>query len=227
MWPYTVNISKQPKEEAAKEHNSLIKLRQADYYIAIYTDASVIKRGRGVGVGYCSYYSSLCPIALGYSKHSQNTTNLGQDQLVYNGELEGVTMAAEYASRVAYPGLHIDIFSDNQAGLWRLKTLSDNPGQSHQIRVRKAAKTAKHKGATIALNWVPGHIDVLGNELADLLAKSATANTPESDITSIAMLGLKIKALDNKEWRSLYLRHTRKSPTTYSKTYSCKAQSKI
>jgi hypothetical protein len=115
--PYTVNISKQPKEEAAKEHNSLIKLRQADHYIAIYTDASVIERGRGVGVGYCSYYSSLCPIALGYSKHSQNTTNLGQDQLVYNGELEGVTIAAEYTSRVAYPGLHINIFSDNQAGL--------------------------------------------------------------------------------------------------------------
>ena len=49
------------------------------------------------------------------------------------------------------------------------------------------------KGATITLNWVPGHTDVEGNEQADRLAKLATAQQPESDCTSLAMLGLWIK----------------------------------
>ena len=42
-------------------------------------------------------------------------TNLGTEQLVYNGELEGVTKAIEYASEIARPGQLIQVYSDNQA----------------------------------------------------------------------------------------------------------------
>lgn len=96
---------------------------------------------------------------------------------MYNGELEGATMAAEYAARIAKPGLEFKIFSDNQAGLWRLKTPSDNPGQENQIRAIAAAREANQKGAKVSYHWVPGHKDIEGNETADKLAKAATTIT--------------------------------------------------
>lgn len=68
---------------------------------------------------------------------------------MYNGELEGATIAAEIVAEQANPGLHFYIFSDNQAGLWRLKTLSDNPGQSNQIRAIQAGKKIIQKGAEL------------------------------------------------------------------------------
>ncbi len=50
-------------------------------------------------------------------------------------------------------------------------------------------------GASVTLNWVPGHTDIEGNEIADSLAKEATKLDPAEDETSFAILGLKIKAL--------------------------------
>jgi hypothetical protein len=72
----------------------------------------------------------------------QSSSNLGPDQLVYNGELEGVTLATEYAGSVARSGQQFHIYSDNQAGLYRLKTPSDKPGQACQIRVSLATELA-------------------------------------------------------------------------------------
>jgi ribonuclease HI len=160
--PYEVQISQLPKEEEAIEHNNRIKALRGISHLAIYTDASVMEKGKGVGIAFISFFGTLYPSNL--QSKGEGTINLGLDQLVYNGELEGITLATEFASQAAFPGLKIDIFSDNQAGLYRLKTPSDNPGQSHQIRVWKAAKAAKEKGANIALNWVPGHTDIVGNE---------------------------------------------------------------
>jgi ribonuclease HI len=212
-----------PKEEEAIEHNIRNKDLEGSSNIAIYTDASVMEKGKGVGVGFISYFGTLCPPNL--QAKGEGITNLGLDQLVYNGELEGIAIAVEFASQIAYPGVNINIYSDNQAGLYRLKTPSDNPGQSHQIRVWKSARDAKEKGAKIALNWVPGHTEVIGNEKADSLAKDATKNPPDSRYTSLAMLGLRIKALDNKEWKAFYL--GLKDKSTYAKIYDFRAQRKI
>ena len=82
----------------------------------------------------------------------QSSSNLGPAQLVYNRELEGITLATEYASLVAKPGQCYYIYSDNQAGLYRLKTPSDKPGQSCQIRASIATELANSKGATISIH---------------------------------------------------------------------------
>jgi hypothetical protein len=84
---------------------------------------------------------------MGYSHGSQQRPS----QLVYNGELEGVTRAIEYTSKTAKQNESIRIFSDNQAGLRRLKTPSDNPGQDYQIRAIRAAQQIIEKGATVIL----------------------------------------------------------------------------
>jgi hypothetical protein len=162
--------------------------------------------------------------------HHQKMINIGPQELVYNGELQGVATAIEYASKIAKPGLHFHIYSDNQAGLWRLKTPSDNAGQHCQIRAIKAAKNAIEKGSKITLKWVPGHTDILGNETADYLAKSATFNTPQSTKTSFAMLGLKVNELRTIEWYTLLKRakgRTNYNRFSYQKHFPWHIQSRL
>jgi len=89
---------------------------------------------------------------------------------------------------------------------------------------------AIRKGASIAVNWVPGHTDVYGNELADSLAKAATQLPPESDETSFAVLGSKIKEARTQEWLDLLDTDDQilnYNPYSYRRLFSWKLQSKI
>ncbi|KAJ8063433.1 hypothetical protein OCU04_008652 [Sclerotinia nivalis] len=218
--PYKVNISKLPKEDAAIIHNLAFKYRSKNT-IVIYTDASSTLEGIGVGIG-------IVAISASDQVLHKETLNIGVNQLVYNGELLGVTRAIEYASSIAQSGQKFKIYSDNQAGLYRLKTPSDAPGQTCQIRAIKATETLIRKGAEISLNWVPGHTSVEGNELADALAKEATRLRSSSNETSFASLGMDIKRTKSEDWIILLnTNNPRQSSSSYAKTYPWKTSSKI
>jgi ribonuclease HI len=197
--PYKVNISKLSKEDQAKSHVKAIRLAQSQpSTLVVYTDASSSETAKGIGVGLVSYelgQAQTKPII-----RNQKLRNLGQEQLVYNSELEGTTLAIEYISRIAEKDKHYIVYSDNQAGLLRLKTPSDNPGQNCQLRAITASKLILAKKASISLEWVPGYTDIDGNEKADELAKQASklANTTSVE-TSWAMFGLRIKQLAKTE----------------------------
>jgi ribonuclease HI len=224
---YTVEVNPLSKEDAAQWHNSQLNTYRGKNVTTIYTDASSTPDGTGIGIGI---------VAKDYSQPNgpattfQSKSNLGDCQLVYNGELEAVTQAVEYASRIAQPGQEFKVYSDNQAGLNRLRTPSDAPGQACQIRTGTAAQVVKERGATISLNWVPGHTKIEGNEMADSLAKEATELEPESEDTSFALLGLRMKQIGSTEWKSLiqnYVQKPNPNPATYSKKYDWKLRSKI
>jgi len=86
------------------------------------------------------------------------------------------------------------------------------------------------KGASIAINWVPGHTDVYGNELADSLAKAATQIPPDSDETSFAVLGSKIKEARTQEWLDLLGTNDQipnYNPYSYKRLFPWKLQFKI
>ena len=152
--------------------------------------------------------------------------------IVYNRELEGVTRAIEYASSVAKEGEVYNIYTDNQAVLLRLKTPSDNPGQSHQIRAIIASKATIAKGAKIVLNWVPGHTDIIRNEEADRLAKAATLIEPNHDhVTSFAYYSYEVNMLKKHSVSSsienYYIQNQNSHSNSYSKIYPSKILSKI
>jgi ribonuclease HI len=200
--PYKITILRQPKEETAILHNLYLKtLYNNSSTQSIYTDGSQTQKGDGIGLGLV-VYSHETPYIPVVAKHRESQ-NIGASAIVYNGELEGVTRAIEYASSKAKRGELFNIYTDNQAGLLRLKTPSDKPGQSQQIRAILATKALKAKGANIELIWVPGHTDIIGNEEADVLAKIGTTSPilePESVKTSFAFLGVEINKVKKQEY---------------------------
>src|SRR5665213_815342 len=141
--PFFVKIDKSPKDQAAINHNSQLSTITSTSVKSIYTDASAIPGNPGVGVGLTVFENT--PISPIYSEN----WNIGDQQIVYNGELDGITRAVEYASSIAQIGDHFDIYSDNQAGIQRLARISDNPGQASQIRVIEASNRIVSQGATI------------------------------------------------------------------------------
>ncbi|KAF1984488.1 hypothetical protein K402DRAFT_434830, partial [Aulographum hederae CBS 113979] len=127
--------------------------------LALYSDASSVPKGTGIGVGLVGFdLAGATPVKI-YAEMS----NIGKGQIVYNGEIEGIARALEYGAQVAKPGQQIIAFSDNQAGLLRMKTQSTDPGQSCQLRCIKAGKEIQIKGASVTIKWVPGHSKVAGN----------------------------------------------------------------
>lgn len=82
-------------------------------------------------------------------------------------------------------------------------------------------------GASISLQWVPGHKDVVGNELADTLAKEAAVLAPSSTTTSLALSAIKIKSIARNDWTERLQQYKLKAIKDNSKNYSSKFSLKI
>jgi ribonuclease HI len=216
--PYSTQILKATKEEATKEHLASLKKWENTQTLAIYSDASQLTKGKGIGVGLIAYDLSTTPATIIH----QQQVNIGPNQLVYNGELEGATLALELAGRIAKPNQNIQTFVDNQAAILRLKTPSDKPGQAWQIRALYAGYQIKTKLASSTINWVPGHKDILGNEEADKAAKSATESRPTSTQTSFATLQMKVKAHIKVQQLEALQEYSNKAKKLNPHTYSAK-----
>ncbi|KAF1922205.1 uncharacterized protein M421DRAFT_427172 [Didymella exigua CBS 183.55] len=76
--------------------------RLGDNLLAIYTDASSIKKGTGIGIGVT---------ALDYKQQAKEIYstkyNISKGQIVYNRELEGITRAFKFAASTAIAGQEI------------------------------------------------------------------------------------------------------------------------
>ncbi|KAH7560317.1 hypothetical protein BM1_03951 [Bipolaris maydis] len=218
--PYRINISKKSKESEAEHHKELL---EDEHLLSIYSDASATSKGKGVGVGVAFYK--------GASLIAHEKANIGYNQLVYNGELEGITLGLEKAVDLADDYLEVRVYADNQAAIFRLKTASDYPGQEWQLRCTIAAEKLQEKGILPTIQWVPGHQGVIGNERADALAKEATKLDPSSSRTSLAVIGTRIKQLGEREWLSYLGQYRRKAitlnPTTYAARYKWKTRKQI
>ena len=127
--PYKITISRQPKEETAILHNLYLKtLYNNSSVLSIYTDGSQTEKGLGIGLGL-AVYSHKTPYIPVIAKYRESQ-NIGASTIVYNRELEGVIRAIEYTSSIVKRGEIFNIFTDNQTGLFRLKTSSNKPGQN-------------------------------------------------------------------------------------------------
>ncbi|KHJ34205.1 hypothetical protein EV44_g0289 [Erysiphe necator] len=91
--PFTVHRGKNPKEIVAAHHQEEFNNTNWETTTFIYTDASYMEDRKGVGV-------SVVATDQKGTIMEKLAINTGDGNLVYNGELEGITQGIEYASVV-------------------------------------------------------------------------------------------------------------------------------
>ena len=76
----------------------------------------------------------------------------------------------------------------------------------YAFKVRDLLKSLAFIGYEINIHWVPSHVGVFGNELADKLAKQGLKKKPRPRdmVTTIGHLRRLIKAKSPIEWEALW-----------------------
>ena len=121
--PFSVTVSSRSKEDEAEEHIQQLSATMGSSLLAIYTDASSHPKGKGIGVAMVGFDQ----LQNGSETFSLRR-NIGNRMLVYNGELEGITMAFEHAASLSSPHQHIHVYADKDRKSTRLN--SSHSGES-------------------------------------------------------------------------------------------------
>ena len=132
---------------------------------------------------------------------------------VFDAEL----FAIEKAFKIAWENKQLNtdkiwIFSDSQAAIKRLKNPSLKAGLYYVQSIKKWAKKFQDRAIQLQLEWVSGHMNIKGNELADKAAKKGTELqhvTPESYI-SLAFVKRKIRETGLANWNDIWTDSTAK-----------------
>jgi ribonuclease HI len=207
-----LTISEKSKEEAAIDHNRLVSEWardpiRLDDNIVIYSDGSQSERGfNGSGLFITNNL---------FTNQNVLAWHLGKECEVYDSELYAIKMALEVSySRLDLHTSDLWVFSDSQASLLALKNQPNQVNNQIYKKIYYWTQKLVEKSIKIHLYWVPGHMGVYGNEMADQAAKygaewdeDLTKTTP-----SLSMSFLKRKAKETAmgEWQSIW-QGTRKS----------------
>ncbi|KAI0995337.1 hypothetical protein K3495_g12845 [Podosphaera aphanis] len=125
--PYKVNIGHLPKEDQVLIHQAKVQHAMGTSTILYYTDASYYPEATGIGTAFVAYDQMT-------SRTWKQYKNIGQENIIYNGELEAITSALEHARCFTGQRDKIIIFSDIKVALHGLKSLDNTPGQMWLLR---------------------------------------------------------------------------------------------
>ena len=142
---------------------------------------------------------------------------------VFDAEL----FAIEKAFKIAWENKQLNtdkvwIFSNNQAAIKRLKNTSLKAGQYYIQTIRKWAKKFQNIAIQLQLEWVPGHMNIKGNELIDKAAKKGTELQYIflKSYISLAFIKRKIRETGLIDWNNTWLEFKLKGK--YYKQFKCK-----
>jgi ribonuclease HI len=100
---------------------------------------------------------------------------------VYAAELLGVLYAITLINKIAVQRRRsigtraktATILSDSMSALQAIQNPGNKSGQQIIHTILRVATNTKTHGIAVRLQWVPGHCDEPGNDIADRLAKQA------------------------------------------------------
>lgn len=150
------NLNPLQLRQLALEH---IDCRFSDYDVHIWTDGSKSQAGHTSAAVYCQPH------------HMSSGIKLSNNCSVYSAELTGLLLALKH-SWSHPPPRKILILSDSRSSLEHLKELQigDNPDPIVQEIVKLVFDLSDNEGSKVALSWVPSHVGLEGNEIADIAA---------------------------------------------------------
>ena len=157
-------VEKETQEENVRD--LLSRLQPED--VVVFTDGSAYGNPGPTGAGGVVYLDGYeaAPVLLkkGVSPYSNNFT----------GELVGIQISLEFLADVSeVENRNIHVFTDCQGAI---VSAFQNQIPTNKIEIVTSIKQhitqIGEKGNKIHVHWVPGHKDILGNELADQQAKA-------------------------------------------------------
>jgi ribonuclease HI len=169
-WWIPPNIRIAPDADTAvKEHDEVCQLERYTH-MKVYTDGSDIQ-GRVGAAAWEPHRRWKCAADIGPS-----------DQFtVYGAELIGIWMALDMGVKGGDIVKRLTIFTDNQASIISSARPRNQSGQLILKKIHWLASVLRKRGCIVTIRWIPAHIGVLGNEMADILAKQATGWRDKKD----------------------------------------------
>jgi ribonuclease HI len=116
----------------------------------------------------------VCP-----STQQTGSVHIGSDTLstVYAAELQGISLALQIAQEYADESgerKQIAIYTDNQAAIWSIAKAEGRLGAYILADIAQQVLELQDKGHLVIVRWIPAHVGIPGNEVADQAAKEAT-----------------------------------------------------
>ena len=191
-----IQIPTGPKDIVAQKHREKHFFTHVNpKHICFYTDGSLLEGKAGTGIYVCREDEMV----------HESKYYLGTEAEVFDAELYGILKAKDIATHITrYEDItDVWIFCDNQSAVRRMSDKRPIPGQEYILKTHTSAEVLKSRGITVHIHWVPGHVQVKGNEKAEALAKQGTEGKrlPRDATTSITYLKRKNKEQQMEEWK--------------------------
>jgi len=165
--------------------------------VVFYTDGS-----QGTLEGKTTNSAAICRISANQAPIIANCWNLGPSIEVADAEVIGIIKALEQSSQIITTGpTTFYLFVDSQAAIQRLQGYT-----YHAVKAQRLTRLLVNKGHKVEIQWCPSHVGVIGNEIADQLAKQGLEKKPEKDTyVSLAYLRRKAKVELKEAWKANWL----------------------
>ena len=189
------------KEKAATKFNSWLK-SQKPLDIIVYTDGSQeVDQNNiptGTGAGWVLNWVG--------SWHQKQGISLGKTTEVYDAEaiamLEGLKQALKSPMARVAPGIHICL--DNLGVARNAGGIPKSSSQKAFRQFRDLAEGWLQTGKELTVQWIPGHAEIEGNELADQEAKKYAKRAPAAGLNlhqSLSGAKRKIRKMKDVNWQ--------------------------
>lgn len=212
---FDVNSSSKTKIEAADKHQKLISSLKKSHHnnIIIYSDGSKLSNSDAGAGSFISYE---------FNDQKSYSWNLNSSSEIFDLEIfaisESLSKIDEKITDDSIFLTDIYVFADSLGAIQRIQNNSQSSGQEWVAKIHSKAEFLFHQNIKLHIHWVPGHMDIHGNEMADLAAKTGAYDL-KSEVVSyqmpVSLISLKRKLKERQllDWQSHWTNSKKKGRT--------------
>ncbi|RUS84323.1 hypothetical protein EGW08_007917 [Elysia chlorotica] len=191
-------IGKKSSQNDLEKRSLAVEHIQTNYpatdWTHVYTDGSAEKAVRNGGAGIYIKYPG--------GEEDKISIPTGVFSTNYKAEATAIQEGAAHVQSSPHSTKNIVFLTDALSVLQALKS-----SKNKDLNDLTSALTSLSQTHTIALQWIPSHCNVFGNETADLLAKKAAALQQNDYTTTYSEAKTIIHAQQHEEWLQQHPNH--------------------